>query len=196
MITIAWDVDDVLNDLMRSWLVRGWVPKHPGCILSFEQITQNTPERILNCTREEYQESLDNFRLSGEYLDLEPDRQLLSWFKQYGHQVRHIALTAVPLKAAHISAGWVMNNFGQWIRSFNFIPSLREGEQVPEYDLTKADYLKRAGNIDILVEDSPVNIAQAQVVGIKGLLLKKPWNKSNLTLKDALTEINGLIARK
>ena len=31
MKTIAWDVDDVLNDCMRTWFERTWLPAHPGC---------------------------------------------------------------------------------------------------------------------------------------------------------------------
>ena len=196
MITIAWDVDDVLNDLMRCWLESGWKAEHPECKIAFEQVTENTPERILNCTKEEYQASLDHFRLSPAYPDLKPDPQVLAWFNEYGAQARHIALSAVPLNAAHVSAAWVMKHFGNWIRSFNFIPSTRRQAPAPGYDLTKADFLKRVGNVDVLVEDSQQNIAQAHTIGVKGLLLKKPWNQSNLALKEALTQLNRLIAEK
>ena len=195
MITIAWDVDDILNDLMRCWLVDKWLPEHPDCKVCFEQITQNTPEHIINRPKEEYQLSLDAFRLSGVYLRLQPNPEILAWFEEFGGKARHIALTSVPLKAAHISADWVMKNFGKWIRSFNFIPSTRKGEQVPEYSHTKADYLKWLDKVDVLVEDNEQNIREAEELEVKGILVKKPWNKSNLAVKDALIEIDKIIAK-
>ena len=32
MVTIVWDVDDVLNDPMQQWFIYGWlVEQHPEC---------------------------------------------------------------------------------------------------------------------------------------------------------------------
>ena len=193
MLTIAWDVDDILNDLMRCWLVNKWLPEHPNCKVSFEQITENTPERIINSTKEDYLLSLDSFRLSKAYPRIQPNQEILAWFKEHGDMARHFALTSVPIKAAHISADWVMRNFGKWIRSFSFVPSLRANEQAPDYGNTKADYLKWLNKIDVLVEDNEQNIREAQNLGIKGILVKKPWNKGRLSLKDALVEISKII---
>jgi hypothetical protein len=193
MITIAWDVDDILNDLMRCWLVDQWLAEHSGCKVNFEQITENTPERIINSTKEEYLLSLDSFRLSKAYSEIKPNAEVLAWFEKSGDKARHIALTFVPVKVAHISADWVMRNFGRWIRSFNFVPSLRANEQVPDYGRTKADYLKWLNKVDVLVEDSQENIRQAEELGIRGILVRKPWNKGNLSFKDALAEINRLL---
>lgn len=195
MITIAWDIDDVLNDLMGQWLMNKWLLEHPGCKLAFEQITENTPERIIGCALEEYQKSLDEFRLSESYPLLEPNQEVLAWFKKKGNQARHIALTGVPVSCAHMSAEWLMRNFGSWIRSFNFVPSLRKEDRSPKYDYSKADYLKWLNKIDILVEDSQENIEQAQNLGIKGMLIKRPWNKGRLTVSQALKEIDKIIAK-
>lgn len=193
MLTIAWDVDDILNDLMYCWLIGKWLVEHPDCKVNFEQITQNPPERIINSTMEEYQMSLDSFRLSKAYSEMKPNPQILEWFERSGDKARHIALTSVPIKAAHISASWVINNFGKWIRSFNFVPSLKPGEQAPEYDCTKTAYLKWLNKVDILVEDNAQNIREAKELGIKCVLVKKPWNKGNLAVNDALAEINKVI---
>ena len=193
MINIAWDVDDVLNDLMYCWLTKKWLPEHPDCKVSFEQITQNTPERIIHSSKEGYRLSLDAFRLSGAYLQLQPNPEVLAWFEEFGDKARHIVLTSVPIKAAHISADWVIKNFGKWIRSFNFVPSERTGEKIPEYDRNKADYLKWLNKIDVLVEDSEENIRAAEELGIRGILVARPWNKSNLSVKGALAEINKLL---
>ena len=186
MITIAWDVDDVLNDVMRCWLEQKWKPEHPGCTVAFEQITQNTPERILKSTKEEYLTSLDDFRLSGLYAEMKPDPVVLEWFKKNGHKARHIVFTAVPTKAAQISAAWVMKNFGRWIRSFNFVPSPREAGEVL---ISKAQYLKWFGKADVLIEDNEQNVYEAEKIGVKGILVSKPWNKSRIGIKEALTQI-------
>ena len=193
MITIAWDVDDILNNLMYHWLTEKWLPEHPNCKVSFEQIIQNTPEHIIKSTLEEYRASLDSFRLSKAYFQMQPEPQVLSWFKEHGNKARHIALTAVPVRVAHVSADWVIRNFGKWIRSFNFVPSPRANEQVPDYGHTKTDYLKWLNKIDVLVEDNEKNIREAEELGTKGILVKKPWNKGSLLLKDALAKINQLL---
>jgi 5'(3')-deoxyribonucleotidase len=195
MLTIAWDVDDVLNNLMAEWLRDKWLPEHPGCGVTFEQIIENPPERILKSTREEYLESLDAYRLSGKYMLMPPNSETLNWFQASGDKARHIALTAVPLKAAHVSAHWVMKNFGKWIRGFHFVPSFRTGK-VPSYDENKASYLKWLDKVDVLVDDNPENIQQAQNMGIRGILISRPWNKSSLTLKEALKELDALILSK
>ena len=36
MKTIVWDVDDVLNDLMRDWLTQWWMPAHPETKIDYE----------------------------------------------------------------------------------------------------------------------------------------------------------------
>ena len=45
MVTIVWDVDDVLNDLMYQWFTHCWL-RGPGCKLSFEELNANPPTRF------------------------------------------------------------------------------------------------------------------------------------------------------
>lgn len=193
MLTIAWDIDDVLNDLMYYWLTDKWLPEHPDCKIHFEQIIENTPEKIINSSKDEYQQSLDSFRLSKDYKKMVPNKEIMAWFEKHGKNARHIALTGVPIKAAHVSAEWVIKYFGNWIRSFSFVPSSRNYEQIPLYDATKADYLKWLNKIDVLVEDSEQNICEAHKLGIKGILIDRPWNKSNIKVKEALEILNKTI---
>lgn len=190
MITVAWDVDDVLNDLMLLWLQDRWLPEHPQYHINFEDIIENPPHKILNCTLEEYLNSLDSFRQSSKYHDMPANFEVLSWFKNHGYKARHIALTAVPLRCAGYCAEWVLRNFGQWIRTFHFVPSLRQGEKIPQYEINKIDYLRWLGKVDILVEDKEEIIRQAQDMGIKGILISRPWNKAVLSLEEALEEID------
>ncbi len=190
MKTIIWDVDDVLNDLMYYWLTKKWLPEHPDCKVCFEQITENPPHRIINATEEEYQQSLDAFRVSKDYQAMKPNKEVLAWFEKYGDKARHLVLTAVPLKMAHISAAWVTRHFGQWIRGFHFIPSKRSGEQIPEYDKNKPEFLKRLGEFDLFIEDTEKNI---EGIEKKSLLVSRPWNKSKDSMQDVLVKITKRI---
>ncbi|MFC1952553.1 hypothetical protein ACFLWR_00280 [Chloroflexota bacterium] len=192
MKTIAWDVDDVLNDLMRTWFERHWVPSHPECPISYEQISENPPHELLGVSLSEYLDSLDGFRLSETAREIAPVPEMLAWFQQYGEQQRHIALTATPLHTAPISSAWVMRHFGYWIRSFHVIPSTRQAEQIPEYDRSKEDFLKRYGKIDILIDDNPLIITAARNMRIQTLLIPRPWNHSKLTLSEAINALIGL----
>jgi hypothetical protein len=188
MLTIAWDVDDVLNDLMRRWLESAWIPVHPRRPLRYEELTENPPHRLLGVELEEYLESLDDFRLASAGR-LEPVLQVVDWFGRWGECFRHLAVTATPLRSAPLSAAWVMTHFGRWIRTFSFVPSPRRGEDVPSYDGQKADFLRWWGKADILVDDNPANIASAQGLGITGLLVPRPWNDGGSPLADQLDRL-------
>lgn len=192
MKTIVWDVDDVLNDLMHSWLNNGWLPGHPDCTIDYSDIVENPPHRIIGVSLEEYQKSLDAFRFA-EAAKLKPIPEVHSWFIRYGSYCRHIVLTAVPLSAADISSAWVFKHFGLWIRSFNIIPSLRTGNVIPVYDKTKKDFLERWGKADILVEDNQVIVDAAHDLGIAAVLIPRPWNKSEENMVSALEYLTGLV---
>lgn len=178
MLTIAWDIDDVLNDLMRVWFERVWLFKHPDCALKYGDLKINPPHKILSVSLNAYLESLDAFRFSGLYQQMEPAAEIAEWFKENGHKYRHIALTSVPYKAAAYSASWVFANFGRWIRTFHFVPSKRENEDIPEYDKDKGEYLAWCNKVDILVDDNEENIKAASEKGIRGILVPRPWNSA------------------
>lgn len=193
MRTIVWDVDDVLNDLMRVWLEQHWLPGHPGCALKYEQIKGNPPHDLLGVSQEEYLASLDDFRLCGRYDSLKPIEEVRQWFITHGAQARHVALTKVPAATAHVSAAWVMKNFGAWIRSFHFIPSFRTGEQVPAYDENKGAYLNYFGRADLLIDDTMENIKAAEAAGVKALVFPRPWNSSKLSVGRLLDKVTEAI---
>ena len=72
MKTIVWDVDDVLNDLMKVWF-KGWTSSGGSlCPLSYDQLTGNPPHEILKISMPEYLASLDAFRLSRKRLEGRP----------------------------------------------------------------------------------------------------------------------------
>lgn len=184
MKTIVWDVDDVLNDLMLSWFSEAWMREHPDCAVKYGDITENPPHDILGVGRDEYLGSLDGFRLSGLYADMPPHPAAKEFFGRHGDGFRHIALTAVPLKAAHVSAGWVMKHFGRWIRTFHFIPSKREGEALPSYDEDKGRFLEWLGKADLFIDDNSGNLSHARRTGIKALAAPRPWNDGAGTMDD------------
>ena len=192
MKTIAWDVDDVLNDLMRLWLEQKWMKEHDNCKVRYPEIVENPPHRLLGVAIEEYLISLDEYRLSSMYQQMAPVKEVMSWFEKNGSNFRHIALTAVPLVAASASAQWVFRHFGPWIRTFHFVPSKREGDKIPEYDNDKGAFLKWIQKVDILVDDSHANIQAARSVGVKGIIFPKPWNKNKTSIGGALRELENI----
>lgn len=191
MKTIAWDIDDVLNDLMGQWFAKHWLPAHPDCPIAYGQLTENPPHRLLGVDLSEYLASLDSFRRS-QAAELLPLPGVLQWFRRHGHRCRHLALTAVPLFAAGISAAWVMRHFGEWIRSFNFVPSQRPGETWPRYDQDKKEFLHWWGKPLILIDDNPENIKSATEAGVQPLLMPRPWNHSTLTEAETLEHLTAL----
>ena len=187
MLTIVWDVDDVLNALMRDWFA-GWKARHPECRQSYSDLTANPPHDVLGIGSEEYLDSLDRFRLSPAARDMVPNPEALTWFRAHGANFRHIALTARPLNTAPPAAEWVMRHFGDYIRVFGVVPC-RSGAETPAYDRSKSEFLKWWGRGDILVDDSADNIAAAERVGVCGVLFPQPWNRGVGSALESLTEI-------
>jgi hypothetical protein len=175
MLTIVWDVDDVLNSLMRDWFEQEWKAQRPECRHTYGDLTENPPHGVLGVTRWEYLDSLDRFRLCSAARDMAPDPEVLAWFRSYGADFRHIALTARPLDTAPPAAEWVMRHFGDYIRVFGVVPC-RSGPATPTYDGSKSEFLEWWGRGDILVDDSRDNIESAERIGVCGVLFPQPWN--------------------
>ncbi len=194
MITIAWDVDDVLNNLMYCWFQHKWLKDHPECTVRYKDLSENPPHRLLGVSLEEYLNSLDTFRLSGLYQEMEPVPEVKNWFIEFGNKTRHMALTAVPLQASSASSAWVFKHFGVWIRTFHFVPSKRKGQNIPDYDPDKKTFLKWLGKVHILVEDNETHIKDAENTGLKGVLIPRAWNSSKSNIKDSLEYLTGLVS--
>ncbi len=193
MLTIAWDIDDVLNELMKDWLNKKWRPEHSDCNLLYEDITINPPQDLLKTTLTQYSESLDAFRLSPQYINMQPNKEILKWFKKHGHKARHLVLTAVPKSCAHISAEWIIKNFGDWIRNFHFVPSYRNGFDIPEYDKSKPDFLEWFGKAGVFIDDTVSNIKGIEDLGVRSFIVNRPWNTSNLDIKEILENLTDMV---
>jgi hypothetical protein len=190
MLTIAWDIDDVLNDLMGVWFEEWWKPEHTDCVLNYKDLTENPPHQLLGVGQSDYLQSLDAFRLSGDYDRLQPNSQVLKWFEKHGPSYRHMALTAVPRIAASISASWVFRHFGDWIRTFHFVPSHRPGDIPTSYETTKADYLNWLKRIDIFIDDHANNVCDVKSTKIRCFMLSRPWNSGGMAINEILEALS------
>ncbi len=191
MQTIVWDVDDVLNELMKNWFEHKWLPDHLACSVRYETITQNPPHELLGVALEEYLRSLDAFRQSDGFRQMTPNREVLAWFNRFGTRFRHIALTATPILCAPHSAEWVFRHFGTWIRSFAFVPSRRSSDPGSDQDTTKKAYLQWWGKADFFVDDNPDHVEAAGSLGIRSLLVPRRWNRAQGSLADVLNVLSS-----
>lgn len=190
--TIVWDVDDVLNDLMRAWFTEAWRPSHPECALSYNDIVENPPDRVLGVAKEAYLESLDCFRVSQQASQMSPNSAILDWLGRHGARCRHLALTARPIQSVPHAAEWVFRHFGAYVRAFGVVPSrLQAGS--PVYDRTKAEFLAWFSGAAVLVDDSPENITAAEAVGVTGILYPRPWNRGADTAAEVLGHLSSLV---
>jgi hypothetical protein len=191
MLTIVWDIDDVLNDLMRQWFHSAWLNEYPECQVSYAELACNPPYEVLGVEPARYLASMDAFRKTEQACNMEPNPEVLSWFRNEGHRFRHIALTARPLETASDVAHWAMRHFGSWIRCFGVVPA-RADVGVPVYDRTKGEFLAWLGRGDVLVDDSAENGRQAASLGLKTMLVAQPWNNSDLTMSALLRQLSEM----
>jgi hypothetical protein len=191
---VVWDVDDVLNDLMRAWLEDAWTSAHPDSHVAYDDLRENPPCSALGISRAAYVRSLDGFRIGERYAALEPNRDILAWLEQHGEQCHHIALTSTAFAAAPTTAAWVLRHFGRWIREFAFIPAPREGERLPVYDSDKGAWLSRLRGRPILVDDSPRNLDAAAAVGADVVCWPRPWNAATTTVAETLGSLTQLLS--
>jgi FMN phosphatase YigB (HAD superfamily) len=73
------------------------------------------------------------------------------------------------------------------------VPSRREGEQIPQYDLSKESFLEELGRGDVFLDDTPRNIEGVGRMGLKTILIPQPWNESRQSLSEALQSLTQLL---
>jgi phosphoglycolate phosphatase-like HAD superfamily hydrolase len=195
MKTIVWDLDDVLNNLMQSWLSGTRHRVQSTYLVPYEKLTENPPDRILGMTRNEYLSSLDSFRISDEARSMVPAQNLVHWFNRYGHIARHMVLTGRPVDTMPMAADWVYRHFGRWIRTVSYVPS-RQEEQIGGHDRSKKEFLEWLAHADILIDDSPENIHGARSIGITAVMMPQPWNDAPPGLEHMLHTLTGILQEK
>lgn len=189
-----WDVDDVLNDLMGEWLRSKWLPMHPKCPVDYQGISVNPPHELLGVDKREYLDSLDAFR-NNSFRALKPIPEMLEWFRLHGRKAEHIVVTSVPVLAAHHSAEWVFTHFGEWVRSFNIVPSPREGSR--DHGATsKSDFIRIFSKVDVVVEDNLETIRSMREMDLSTVTIPRPWNDSRQTLESTLNGLTKLVTDK
>lgn len=193
---VVWDVDDVLNELMREWFEDWWRPRHPGCTQRYDDIAANPPHQVLGISEAAYLTSLDEFR-EARFAALTPRAEVVEWFAAHGHRAHHVALSAPPEAFAHASASWVLRHFGQWIRTYAFVPARRGRAEVADSHVSKPEYLRWLGHGDVFLDDRADNVAGARALGMDGIVLPQPWSTSDhRSFRGALDELTSLIDRR
>jgi hypothetical protein len=192
---VIWDVDDVLNELMREWFEAWWLPRNPGCTARYGDIAANPPHGVLGISEREYLASLDEFR-TARFAELRPRPEVAEWFAAHGDRAHHVALSAPPEPFAHMSAAWVIKNFGRWIRTFAFVPARRGRPEVADPHAAKRDYLQWLGRGDVFLDDRQVNVDAARELGLAGIVVPQPWNASSHgSFGAALEELTAVLAK-
>lgn len=191
-ITVFWDVDDVLNDLMREWLV--YYCHGNGIKIDYNSLTSNPPHKLLGISIHEFRDSLDDFRLSENFSKMQPGPSVYKWFETNAANTRNIALTATSIKTAASSSSWVFKNYSTWIRTFHVVPSPRKNEVLPEYDRDKIEAMSRLSRSGILIDDNEDNIQKAVSSGYIGLLFPRPWNSNaGKSMEKFLNDLNKIL---
>ncbi len=169
---IYWDCDDVLNELMKNWLM--YFNLTTGKTFCYTDIIENPPYQILNISKNDYLLSLDSYRLN-YYNKLQPNKQILCWFEQNGKYFYHQIITSTSRKTAHVYANWIMKYFGNWIQTINFVYSNRNNCTSVKYFNSKKEWLKQFGIKDsIFIDDTKKNIQGIDFIHC--LNFKQPWN--------------------
>ena len=185
---IIWDIDDVLNNLMDSWLTT-WQQEPNSDAISFSELTENPLHKILGIDLETYHISLDTFRNSEKAKKLKPNRSLLKWFSEYGSRHNHIALTARPLNTMSNQAWWTYQNFGESIHTVAVVPTLRDPKTRQTFK-NKAEYIGWLDKGDIFVDDNTENVAEVTKLGLKSFLFPQPWNKNRQSEAEFIEEFS------
>lgn len=176
---VFWDIDDVLNRLMCSWLA-DWQQDREDYLIKFSGLSENPPHNILGISLETYYKSLDDFRNSEKAKSQKPNPILMEWFCKHGAHHTHIALTARPLPTMANQAWWIYHNFGEWIHTVAVVPALREQKNRKRLK-NKSQYIQWLGKGDIFVDDSTENVAAVAKLGLRSFLYPQPWNENRQT---------------
>ena len=190
---VVWDVDDVLNELMREWFEDWWRPRNPDCAHGYADIAANPPHAVLGIPEATYLTSLDEFR-EERFAKLVPRAEVLEWFSAQGHRAHHVALSAPPEAFAHASASWVIRHFGRWIRTYAFVPARRGRADVADPQVAKREYLEWLGHGDVFLDDRADNVEHVRDLGLKGIVVPQPWSVSaHDSFGSALEELTAIL---
>ena len=185
-VTIAWDVDDVLNDLTREWAC--WA----GLESQFAAGHGSDPAEYvasLGFPKERYLASLDEFRAL-RYASLRPSGVVLDWLDRNGGRCDHVAITRTPLAAEATMRRWVDAHFGAWITEVFVSPSMRVTDPPGTTYPSKGEIVRSLGGDVVLIDDTEDNLASARGI-CESVAFAQPWN----TADDQQSALEGIAAR-
>ena len=185
---IIWDVDDVLNCMMESWL-NSWNQGNNSNI-ALKDIKENPPHEILGTTKEMYLTSLDEFRNSESGKYVLANSIVMNWFEGHGNKFKHVACTARPIETMPNQAWWIYYNFGQWINTVHAIGAVRDSK-IDYQTGSKADFISYIDTEVIFIDDSEQNINAVSKIGAETILYPQPWNTSVYSEEEFIEELNN-----
>jgi len=185
---IVWDVDDVLNCLMESWLDY-WNKKNNSNVC-YNEIKNNPPNKILGISKKLYLSNLDEFRNSEAGKNVKVNSIIKSWFKKNGNRFINIACTARPIHTMYNQSYWIYKNFGKWIHSICVADPARDTKANINY-ISKAEYISLISRPVLFIDDSEENINSVSESGADTLVYPQPWNKNDLTIEEFLNKLNS-----
>jgi hypothetical protein len=188
--TICWDIDDVLNSLMREWLRYEQSKERVNHYMPYSDLTENPPHHLLGWSLAEYRASLDEFRIKND-TSLAPNTEILRWMVNTGACFRHVAVTSRPIHAVPTIAQWLFRHFGACIHTFSVAPSPSRGGVE-----SKLDFVQRNYPGSILVDDDPNNLLPTSPIPMEfpvlTVLYPQPWNQSQWTVSHLLQTLHGM----
>ena len=184
---LVWDVDDVLNLLMVSWL-KHWNLMNDSNF-SLLDIKENPPYEILGISKEMYFANLDDFRNSEAGINVEENSTVKNWFENHGNKFNHMACTARPIHTMPNQAWWIYHNYGRWIHTVHVAGTGRNNEM--DYKkISKADFISWIDKKVIFIDDSEENINNVSTVGAETILYPQPWNIADYSAEDFIAKLN------
>ena len=184
---IVWDADDVLNRLMFSWL--DYWSEINNTDVSYSELSQNPPHSILGISREEYLDSLDNFRNSESGKNVLVNDTILRWFENHGNKFRHMVCTARPINTMPNQAWWIYYNYGQWIYTVHAAKTVRDLMDNHHAE-TKADFISWMNKEVLFIDDSEENVNAVSETGSETMLYPQPWNSSKHSEEEFIAKLN------
>ena len=167
---LLWDVDDTLNRQIEIFLEHSPL----GAGKEYREIVQKPQYLAFGVPKEEYLAELDRCRREFVYDSL-PRPEIMEFFREYGHSFRSMALSAVPITLAPLSAAWVLRHFGQWMQGTIYVPSERKGVAI--YSQSFGSKAEAAAALNgILIDDTPEHVENCRRAVGRAYTFPAPWN--------------------
>jgi len=195
MVIVAWDVDDVLSELVREWIRF----KQPA--VKYEDIVCELPDLRWGYagTQAEFLAELDDVKQNHHH-EFRPCAAVLDWFRTTGHLAEHVAITSAPRFLMPVMSEWVFRMYGEWIYTVHCMPSKRPNVEDHPYFIgnSKGRFLRDHyfnQRPVLLIDDLSHNIQSAHDHGIPCVTFPQPWNGSKESVGAALERVTHWVTQ-